>query len=59
MGVDLSNLRPTMTNKKRGIVMLFTLEEVIEAEYQRQESEIELGSFSDTELVNGSSSNDD
>ena len=47
-----------MTNKKRGIVML-TLDEIIEAEIQRQDSEEVLGSFSDTELVNGSSSNDD
>tara|TARA_R100000458_G_C8069130_1_gene108732 strand:+ start:377 stop:553 length:177 start_codon:yes stop_codon:yes gene_type:complete len=58
-----------MTSKKEGIVMLTSflnqayqqqtfLDEIIEAEIQRQESELELGSFSDAELANGSSSDD-
>ena len=59
MGVDLSNLRPTMTNKKRGIIMLFTLEEVIEAEIHRQQAEIVLGPFTIDELANGSIFDDD
>tara|TARA_R100001129_G_C5143056_1_gene196526 strand:- start:334 stop:495 length:162 start_codon:yes stop_codon:yes gene_type:complete len=43
--------------QKEGIVML-TLDEIIEGEIQRQESELELGSFSDVELANGSSSDE-
>ena len=40
---------------------MLTLEEVIEAEIQRQDSEhgTVLGPFSDDNLANGSSSNDD
>ena len=37
---------------------MLTLDEVIDAEIQRQESELELGSFSDAELVNGERFND-
>ena len=37
---------------------MLTLDEVIDAEIQRQESELELGAFSDAELVKGEQFND-
>ena len=37
---------------------MLALEDIIDAEIQRQESELELGSFSDAELVKGEQFND-